>query len=123
MQETTLELGRTLFNTGYGTGVQDAITPKWQTRNNLIMFAGIVIYLIICIEQFVWYIGGLLFLVTFFIGIPVAARFFVPRPMSRHYIKRIHKDLKRRQSDFIAAGDKLRAGAVQELLDRFPQLA
>lgn len=37
-QATTLAIGRLLVEATEGSGVQDAITPRSQTKRNLIMF-------------------------------------------------------------------------------------
>ena len=120
MQETTLRMGRMLFQTEElrGTGVQDAITPKWQTRNIIIMYVALIVYAGVCVYVLVWYLGILLFLFTFFILIPVVAKTLMPRPLSYHFIDKIQKDLERRHHDYQASGNGVRAEAVNELRHR-----
>ena len=78
VQETTLYIGKTLFEADDDTtGVQDAITPSWQTRNNIIMFVLLAIYLGISVYIFKWYIGLLIFILTFFVAIPLVSKFFM----------------------------------------------
>lgn len=120
MQETTSRLGRTLFGTeeGSGTGVQDAITPKWQTRNNIIMIVGLGLYALVCFWVLVWYLAIVLWLVTFLLLIPLVARLFMPRPMSPHYVERIVKGLEGRRAQYLEAEDSVRVGAIDELIQR-----
>lgn len=119
MQTTTMNVGKSLFNSEEGPGVQDAITPRWQTRNNILMFIGFAIYLVVCFYVFDWYWSLAVFFATFFIAIPLASRLIVPRPMSNHFLKKIETDLLKRRKEFLAVGDELRAGAVDELLAQY----
>lgn len=116
MQRTTRELGRKLVNADSGAGIQDAITPKWQTQNNIIMFALLGLYAFVCFYIFTWYFAIAAWLATFFLAIPLASRVLMPRPMSRHFLDKVQKDLKRRGAEFQAAGDSIRESAIEETL-------
>ena len=124
MQQTMLRLGRMLFDNGNppGTGVQDALTPNWQTRNNIIMIVGLGVFAIVCFYFLVWYFAIALFLLTFFVLIPVVSVLLMPRPLSWHYIRKIQADLQRRQKEYGEIGDAPRAQATTELLGRIDKM-
>ncbi len=88
---------------GKPTGFQDALTPAWQTRNNLIFMAGIVAVIIVGSLQ-TWYFGivGLLVIVI--------ARAIAEAVMPKEavwYLHQIATSLANREADYQKAGDGL----------------
>jgi hypothetical protein len=118
VQLTTLGLGKAIGAADSAAGLQDAITPKWQTRNNIIV---LVLLLLFSIQAFVtlpWYFAIATILAAFFIGIPVVARTVMPRPMSKSLIGKLKTDLAERKAEFERNGDSVRASVADEVLSR-----
>lgn len=120
VQRTTLELGKRLApdNPHLPSGLQDAITPSWQTRNNLIMYG---LWILAAIQAFVslpWYGALLLVPICFFMGVPLVSRLAVPAPMSAALVNKIRKDCEHRVRVYEKTGDNLRAEALSEILNK-----
>ncbi len=114
--QATLSYGRSLADTEVGTGVQDAITPPWQT--NLAMMTYICFAAVVGVMW--WQIGwgsglGSLALVLFGGGIVGA---MLPDKDSSHFRGLIQRSMISRHADFIRDGDKMRAQAMGDLLTR-----
>ena len=123
VQETTLQIGKNLFGAKRNsTGVQDAITPTWQTRNNVITIVLLVVYFGMAMFVFKWYIGVAIFLFTFFVAIPLTSKFLIFRPSSAFIVKKIKNNLLKRKESYKAAGDSLRAEAVTEVLSKMEEI-
>jgi hypothetical protein len=94
------------------------ITPKWQTRNNIIVFAFLALFAIQAFVALPWYFAVASILGVFFIGIPVVARTLVPRPMSKFLVAKLKADLAERKAEFERNGDALRASVADEVISR-----
>lgn len=117
VQRTTQELGRRIATVPENAAnMQTVITPSWQTRNNLIMFALFPIYLGICFFILNWYLAIAAFTATHLIAMPIIS-FLIPRPMSPFIVSRIYRALEKRGADHEAAGDKARAFACKEAIE------
>jgi len=121
---TILALGRAIgvSDPDNPNGLQDAITPRWQNRNNVINFIILALYGIQCFVTLTWYYAILVLLGTFFLAIPVAAKLFVPKPMSKELIKKIKIDLLNRKDEFQNKNDIVRAEKVDYILGRIDDL-
>lgn len=124
MQQTTLALGKQLAsdNPLLPAGLQDAITPPWQTRNNIAMFAlwaGVLVYGFVIFE---WYWALLGFALLIFLLMPLCSLLLMPRPCSSHYVNLIRRSLEKRLEDYRAIGDEARAEAARMVLDRLESL-
>jgi small-conductance mechanosensitive channel len=121
LQRTTLAIGRKLApqNPLLPTGMQDAITPPWQTRNNILMFAGWAAYAVLCFTMLAWYIALGLLLGTFCMGVSVVSLYLVPRPMSKKFVNKIRQSMEARRTGYKKAGDQQRAAAMEEVLRWF----
>ena len=120
VQLTTLGLGKAIgaAESPNSTGLQDAITPKWQTRNNIIVLVLLALFGIQAFVALAWYLAIASILAAFFVGIPVVARTVVPRPMSKFFIGKLKSDLAERKAEFERSGDSLRASVADEVLSR-----
>jgi hypothetical protein len=118
VQGTTLALGRAIGASGSATGLQDAITPRWQTRNTFILFAVFVLFAIQAFVALPWYWAIAAIAAAFFIGIPLVSRTLVPREMSPPLISKLKQDLAKRKSEFERNGDSLRASVADEVLSK-----
>jgi len=123
VQETTNFLGKKLFgNETCTAGVQDAITPSWQTRNNIIMFVFLVVFLGVSMYVFKWYVGTLIFIATFFLAIPLVSRVLMFPANSIFIVNKIKNNLINRKQTYEEAGDLLRATAVSEVLEKLKEI-
>lgn len=117
VQLTTQELGKALgADLDSPTGLQDAITPRWQTRNNMLVLVVLALFAIQAFVSLPWYLAATVILAVFFVGIPLTARTVIPRPMSRSIVGKIKSDLVERRLDYQRNGDVLRVSAVDDLL-------
>ncbi len=115
--KTTRELGgRIATSTQNAAKMMTVITPRWQTRNIVIMFSLIVIYLGVCFYILTWYLAIASFLVTVLIANPIISR-LLPRPMSQFIVSRIYRALQKRGEEFEASGDHARALACSDAID------
>ncbi len=120
VQTTTLDLGKkvgkSLVENGISpTGLQDAITPKWQDRNNIISWVLLAVYLGVCIFVFKWYIGLIVFLLTYFILVPVISLLLKSFSMVSKIEKLIVSSLVKKAETYEAQGDDVRAEAAKKL--------
>ena len=123
VQLATLDIGKRLFGVETNpTGIQDAITPTWQARNNIISFGLIFVFLGVSVYVFKWYVGIGIFLATFFIAIPLVSKFFMYQPSSVFIVKKIRNNLVKRQELYTEKGDILRAEAISEVLNRLDEI-
>jgi hypothetical protein len=116
LSSATLSFGRALSETGSGTGYQDAITPPWSAN------FGIVVYgLALAMLALSWYEFGIgravLSLVAVFL-LTLLSRRFLPREDSLHFKKLIVQSMSRRYANFVRDGDRIRAAAMKELLEK-----
>jgi hypothetical protein len=97
------------------TGLQDAITPKVQTIRNILSGVLLLIILIYGVIFYVWYLGVVFALATFFIVSPILGQ-FLPKDDSDFYKQRIRKDLVKRQAKYRQAGDTIRETAIANIV-------
>lgn len=114
--QATLSLGRILADTEVGTGVQDAVTPPWQT--NLVMTAYIGVAAVVGVMW--WHTGwgsglGALALILFGGG-AVGAAF--PDKDAPHFRNLILRSMISRYADYVRDGDLMRAEAMKDLLTK-----
>lgn len=121
VQLTTLGLGKAIGAAESSTGLQDAITPRWQTRNNIIVLVLLALFAIQAFVALPWYFAIAAILAAFFIGIPVVARTLMPRPMSKSLMGKLKEDLAERKAEFERNGDALRASVADEVLSRIAE--
>jgi hypothetical protein len=100
------------------TGLQDAVTPS---KSSSLFFVELALTAVAII--WLWYMFGLMHgivgALAFFVSGVVAGSTFLPRPNSRHFVMSIFGSMSRRCADYERDGDKQRAGAMRELLERF----
>jgi hypothetical protein len=95
----TLQLGRELADTSSGTGYQDAITPPWQTKLALFVYAASVVIIGIICWKLGWASGlGRLVLILFGSSL---AKLALPKPTSSHYKGLILRSMCSRYADFV----------------------
>ncbi len=122
MQSTTLNVGRKLLPDVplLPTGLQDAISPPAQTRNNFLIIAGWVAYGALCFWGLSFYIAILVLLGTFFIGVTAASHLgLVPKPMSKRFVAKIRQNMEFRLALYRQTGNYARMAAAEEVLRRF----
>ncbi len=122
MQATTLKIGRELLPDVplLPTGLQDAISPQLQTRNNILIGAGWAGYAFLCFLWLKFYIAILVLLGTFFFGVSAVSYLgLVPRPMSHRFTARIRRSMETRLNGYKNSGNKIRIAAAEEVLRRF----
>jgi hypothetical protein len=122
MQCVTLWAGRAITRADMEamlpTGAQDAITPPWQTRLNLVWMIGFLVFLIVGLLQ-VWYLGILGVVVGLIARAIVEA--FLPKQVA-WYLRQITASLANREANYQRDGDVLRAEAAHEMFDRIALL-
>lgn len=123
MQATTLYVGKKIApvdsDTLMSRGLQDAITPRFQDKLNLILpIAYISIVILGTFEA--WYLGIVSVILVFVLSIFIKI-LFIPKKMAI-YVKYILHDLQNRQADYAKSGDKLRAEAAEEMAERVFEL-
>ena len=119
VQEITLELGRSLSNTGSQTGIQDAITPRWQTRNNILMFIVWALLPLVFVFTDPWFNGIIVAVATIGGGILLSRlSLLLPSVRSRH-IAEIRSSCEQRLEEFRAEDDLARAAAMEHVLELF----
>ena len=123
MQVTTLWAGRAIAPPGTEqqapNGLQDAITPRWQTWLNLGYMVGFLAILILGSMRR-WYLGvggiaGAL-LSQIIIGDTLLPKAVAP------YLRLIAADLAKREARYNAKGDVLRAGIARDLWGKLQTL-
>jgi hypothetical protein len=118
VQRATLEIGRKISTTDSLTGLQDAITPKWQTRNNIINLFAQIYLLALSIYLFKWYVGIIVFLLIYFIATPLIRKFLMFSPQSEFILKKIISNLEKNKSLYETSGDDLRLQAINDVIAR-----
>lgn len=114
--QATLSFGRKLAETTSGTGVQDAITPPWETNLALFTYIGVAAVIGVIWWQLGWLSGvGAVALILIGGGVVGA---ILPDKDSRHFRDLITRSMCSRYADYVRDGDQLRAQAMKELLDR-----
>lgn len=116
--QATLVLGRELFGGGgpSGTGYQDAITPPRSTVIAMCVYALSLIVLVWAFVSFGFLKGAGLAL-GFIVGVGFIQA-LLPAPTSPHYRNLIIGSMCRRYADFVRDGDRMRADAMADLLQK-----
>jgi hypothetical protein len=96
------------------TGLQDAITPPWQTRLTLVWIIGYAALLIVGSLQF-WYFGVLAVGLALFVS--AVARALLPRRVD-WYLRLLMNSLANREANYQKQGDALRAEAARAMFTR-----
>ncbi len=124
VQETTKEIEKKLAqdDPSIPVGIQDAITPDWQPRNNLLLMGGMFLFVIGCFYFFRWYFAIPVFFATFIIGMGISSIFILPKPMSKKMISKIRKNLEARLVIFQKAGDEAGYKTMKEIVRRFDKI-
>ena len=115
--EATLHIGRSLSTTGSKTGFQDAITPPNAASLGFGIYG---LSLAVLAFGFMHYgaTAGITALFLFGFCLAVNRVVFLPTADSQHFHKIIIGSMIRRHADYVRDGDKLRAAAMVDLLQR-----
>jgi hypothetical protein len=105
-----------------GSGVQDAITPKSQTVRNIALFGLLVIVFGLTTYAYAWY-HALWVLLASFLASYIVTPIIGIKAGSPRLVGAIASDMKRRNQNFLNAGDNLRAQVIEQLIDRLEQLS
>lgn len=114
--QATLSFGRHLAGTTSGTGLQDAITPPWQTNLSMFSYIGVAV----AIGAIWWQLGwgpGLGAVVFILVGGGVVGA-MLPEKDSPHFTQLIQRSMIARYANYARDGDTMRAQAMKELLIR-----
>lgn len=114
--ESTRTMGRKLVEAESGNGVQDAITPPWQTNVGLLVYLSLA-----AVIGFGWWQLGWRYGVGGIVGAFVAtsvARAILPKAGGNHYQRAILRSMVKRYADFVRTNDAARAVEMRELLER-----
>jgi hypothetical protein len=113
-------VGVQISSSGTKTGFQDAITPPVSSNLMFLMWALIIALLIYAVFGFGWHTFGIA-AAMFLVASLLAGVSFVPKPDSSHYVRLIYISMINRYADYVKTGDKIRADAMKELIDRVEQ--
>lgn len=111
--QATLSFGRSLAETESGTGVQDAITPPWQTNLAMITYIGVVAV----VAVMWWHVGwgsGLGAIALILVGGAVVSA-ALPDKDAPHFRNLILRSMISRYADYVRDGDTMRAEAMKQL--------
>ena len=122
-QRTTLSVGKKLTpdNVLLPTGMQDAITPSGQTTRNLVLPLLILVIFIYSLIFFRWYLAFVFAILTFFVITPIF-KAFMPKPESNFYLRKIRRNLGRRQETYKTNNDVLRAAMITGIITKCDSL-
>jgi hypothetical protein len=114
--QSTRHFGLTLSESKTGSGLQDVITPPWQTNLARIAYAG---WPLLAVSNWlkagwVWGVGAF---VAIFIGASLLRK-IMPRADSVHFRNCIIRSMLSRYADFVRKGDSIRAQMMGDLLTR-----
>ena len=122
VQATTLWAGRAIAPADaeelMPTGVQDAITPRWQTWVNYAYMGGMLAILIVGSAQR-WYLGIVAVIVAVIVQSVVGA--ILPK-RAASYLKWILVDLANREADYRKQNDHMRGDAAHDFADKVQKL-
>jgi len=115
--EATLHMGRALSGSGSKSAFQDAITPPLSSYLAFGVY-GLSITVIVfgCFQHSLWI--GRLALIIFYVIVLLNRVFLLPKPASPHFRNIIIRSMIGRHANYLRDGDKLRAGAMADLLQR-----
>lgn len=112
---STLAVGRQLSGESTGTGYQDAISPPWQTKLAMAVYAAALVFFAHLVFDRGWAVAfGALAIV--WLG-SLAANRFLPSVGSPHFVRLIKQSMVSRYADYVRDGDAIRAEAMKGLLD------
>jgi len=115
--EATLTMGRALSGNGSKTGLQNAITPPFSSYLGFAAYGLVVVVIGFGFYQYGFWIG-LLSAFVFYVIVALNQVFLFPRSDSQHFRTIILSSMIRRHANYLRDGDKLRAGAMADLLQR-----
>ena len=114
--QATLSFGRILADTEVGTGVQDAITPPWQTNLAMIAYIGVPAAVGVMWWHSGWGSGlGALALILFGGRLVIAA---LPDKDAPHFRNLIQRSMISRYAGYVRDADPMRAEAMKDLLKK-----
>lgn len=114
--QATLSLGQEISGVNSGTGLQDAITPPWQTNFAILSYIAVLAAVILIWWQSGWLSGiGSVAIVLFGGGIVGA---MLPEKDAPHFRYLIRQSMHSRYADYVRDGDTMRADAMKDLLIR-----
>lgn len=118
-QKATLFWGKKIAadNELLPAGLQDAITPKWQTIRNLVLFILFLVSSVAGIIIIRWYMGLVGPAVLLLLGGFISGAMRL-KPDSRFFKDRITKDLNRRLMTYRRRSDEQRIVATEEVIKR-----
>lgn len=117
LTRATLTIGRRIAPNLGGTGMQDAVTPQWQWKVTVFVWALTIVILATAFLRFGAVVGSLL-VVWFIVAAMLVGIFFIPAPESPHYLNIISASLVGRHADFARDGDAKRAQAALHVIER-----
>jgi hypothetical protein len=112
--QATLQFGRALGDGISGRGLQDAITPPWQTNVALATYTGVLL-----LPACLWYRSGWpagLGAFALIVVVGGATQKLMPKADGPHFRWLILRSMVSRHADYVRDGDTLRAQAMGELL-------
>jgi hypothetical protein len=119
IQGTTLYVGKMIgepeFAQDMSNGFQDAITPEYQNKLNLIV-PGSWIAILVLGSFITWWGGIVALLITMMVLNAIISRFF-PQRLS-YYVMLLMNDMTNRIADFKKVKDESRADAGQMMLEK-----
>lgn len=122
MQSATLWVGKKIapgwLEKEAPRGFQDAITPEFQNKGNLVVMASYLV-LLVSGTLIVWY-GGVAGLVVAFALSSFIGGFY-PKDIA-FYLSKIIGDMYKRHADYKRDNDTERAGATLEMLQKLQEL-
>jgi len=119
--EATLHLGRLLAGTTEGTGVQDAITPP--NSNYLAYSTWLAVLVVLGLGFYLFGFLRGLGAVLGFLVLAMLIRVVLPRGDSGYFGRKLGGSMVKRYVKYMMEGDKVRAGAMAELLRRGAELS
>ena len=86
------------------------------------MFVLLFLLFLLCVTIFKWYIGIGVFLLTFFVAIPLVSKFLMFPRGSIFIVKKIRNNLLKRRQQYEEAGDSARVEAISLVLERLDEI-
>ena len=97
------------------------LIPNGKTARNLVLPLLISIIFIYGLIFFRWYLALAFTIVTFFVIIPIF-KILMPKPESNFYLRRIRRNMERKQKTYRSHNDALRELVITDLITRFDSL-
>ena len=124
IQGTTLALGRLLVSKSAlirVNGLQDAITLKMQTIQNIVAIISFVLLFVLTTYAYAWYHGIWVIIATFLssTAFPIILGM---RAGSVRIVSIILSDMAKRSEAYHKSGDELRSNAIDDLINRIKEM-